>query len=203
MKIGYARVSTNAQNWDLQLDALQKEGCEQIFKEKISSFRERPEFKKMLSMLRPGDTLVVWKLDRLGRSLRELLQVVEILTNKGIKFKSIDDGINADTPLGRCQLGLLGTLAEYERAIMQERTKAGQEAARLRGRMPGRPAGLSPELAKKAKAIAAIYKQNEHSVNEICTMFSIGKASLYKCLRHEGIQIDSNNKEALKKKSGD
>ena len=122
--IGYARVSTREQNLDLQLDALKEAGCKLIFEEKVSGVKDRPELDKALAYLREGDTFVIWKLDRLGRSLKDLVYIVDCLQKRKIAFKSIVDGIDTNSALGRCQFGIFASLAEYEREIIVQRTRA-------------------------------------------------------------------------------
>ncbi|ADY38225.1 Resolvase domain (plasmid) [Phocaeicola salanitronis DSM 18170] len=193
--IGYARVSTREQNLDLQLDALKSVGCERIFMEKASGVKERPELDKALSYLRAGDTFVIWKLDRLGRSLKELVSIVDGLQKRNIAFISISDGINTSSALGKCQFGIFAALAEYEREMIIERTKAGLQAARERGKLGGRPKGLSVEGKRKAKAAKILYLNGEYSINEICKMLKIGsKATLYRYLSFENVSINRRKK---------
>ena len=144
MKIGYARVSTIEQNVDLQVDALKKAGCKKIYIDKASGAKaDRPELTRALEQLREKDCLVVWRLDRLGRSLKHLIQVVEDLESKGIGFLSIQEGLNTSTNGGKLIFHIFGALAEFERRLIQERTKAGLEAARARGRKGGRKKKLT------------------------------------------------------------
>ena len=183
--IGYARVSTREQNLDLQLDALKSVGCERIFMEKASGVKERPELDKALSYLRAGDTFVIWKLDRLGRSLKELVSIVDGLQKRNIAFISISDGINTSSALGKCQFGIFAALAEYEREMIIERTKAGLQAARERGKLGGRPKGLSVEGKRKAKAaienddlecfLSAVRASQETSKNNIKNTYVEGE----------------------------
>src|SRR5919205_4677202 len=136
MKIGYARVSTQDQKLTLQLDELKKAGCEHLYQEKISGKnKNRPELEKMLGGLRKGDTVLVWKLDRLGRSLKDLIELVALFNEKGVDFISLHDGINTATATGRFTFNIFAALAEFEREIIKERTKAGLSAAKARGRM--------------------------------------------------------------------
>ncbi|MEL4885688.1 recombinase family protein [Pectobacterium betavasculorum] len=139
MFIGYARVSTTDQHTDFQRDALDKAGCERIFEEKISGIKdERPVLNKTLRALRRGDTLVVWKLDRLGRSLIQLIHILDSLRRRGIHFRSVTDSIDTSTPMGRFVFHIMGAMAEMERELIIERTRAGIAAARQQGRHPGR-----------------------------------------------------------------
>jgi len=143
MLIGYARVSTTDQNLDLQLDALQQAGCELLFTDTISGAKaERPGLKDALSHLRRDDTLVVWKLDRLGRTTKGLIDLVELLKERGIGFKSLQDNIDTSTPMGQFFFVVFSAIAELERSVIRERSKAGLAAARARGRKGGRPFAL-------------------------------------------------------------
>lgn len=156
MKIGYARVSTEDQLLDLQVEALRRAGCERIFEEKKSgTLTRRPALQAALSALRQGDVLVVWKLDRLGRSLQDLIKTLGKLERRGIGFWSISDQIDTTTPAGKLVFHITGAVAEFERALISERTKAGMQAARRKGRKPGRPALLTPyqEFAVQRMAI--------------------------------------------------
>lgn len=191
--IGYARVSTQEQKLDMQLDALKKAGCTIIFEEKVSGVKQRPELEKALSYLREGDTFVVWKLDRLGRTLKELIFFIDDLNKRNIAFKSISDGIDTNSALGRCQFGIFAALAEYERENIIERTREGLKAARERGKIGGRPVGLSEEAKKKAKAAKDLYLKH-YTVNDICNILNIGsKATLYRYLKHENITLKTKN----------
>lgn len=191
MKLGYARVSTRDQNLDLQIDALKETGCKEIFHEVVSGAKaKRAELDRLLSRLRKGDVLVVWKLDRLGRSLKHLISLVHELSEKGIGLQSINDPIDTTTSQGKLVFNIFACLAEFERDIIQERTKAGLNAARARGKTGGRPKGLSEQAQRKAIAAEALYKEGELSVVEICQNLSISKASLYKYLRYRGVDIN-------------
>ena len=198
MKIGYARVSTKEQNLSLQMDALEKEGCKKIFEEKISGAKaDRPELRKMIDQVREGDIIVTWKLDRLGRSLRDLVNLVNEIQEKGAGLKSLNDSIDTTTPQGKLTFHLFASLAEFERDIIRERTKAGLEAARARGRKGGRPKGLSKEAKDKAMVAETLYKQGRApedekkvlSVTEICNHIGIARSTLYKYLRYRGVEI--------------
>ena len=183
MKIGYARVSTQDQNLTLQIDALQSAGCELIFEEKISGkSKERPQLEKMIHKLRKGDVVVVWKLDRLGRSLRDLIDLVSGFKDQDVEFVSIQDSINTATATGRFTFNIFASLAEFEREIISERTKAGLTAARSRGRAGGRPKGLSKASMSKAKAVKILYDKKEKSVDEIAKDLGIRRATCYRYL---------------------
>lgn len=183
MLIGYARVSTRDQNLDLQLDGLKAVGCETIFQEKISSAKERPQLQKLLDTLRAGDTLIVWKLDRLGRSLKELIHLVNDFQERQIGFRSLNDAIDTTTAQGRLVFNIFASLAEFERDIIRERTRAGLSAARARGRMGGRRKGLSPEALSKAEAARTLYEKREKTVAEIGKILGISRATVYRYLK--------------------
>ncbi|MCT1524146.1 recombinase family protein [Sphingobacterium hotanense] len=185
MKIGYARVSTQDQNLYMQIDALKNAGCEIIFGEKISGkSKERPELLKMFDKLRKGDTVVVWKLDRLGRSLKDLIDLITKMQQLDVDFLSIQDGINTDTATGRFTFNIFASLAEFEREIISERTKAGLTSARARGRKGGRPAGYSKETLKKIKAVRTLYDAtNSPSVQDIADSLKISRATCYRYLK--------------------
>ncbi|NET35910.1 MAG: recombinase family protein [Cyanothece sp. SIO1E1] len=190
MKIGYARLSTKEQNLSLQMDALNREGCKRIFQEKISGAKaDRPELRKMIDQLREGDVIVTWKLDRLGRSIRDLINLINEIQDKGAGLKSLNDSIDTTTPQGKLTFHLFASLAEFERDIIRERTKAGLEAARARGRKGGRPKGLSKEAQDKAMVAETLYMQGEMSVTEICKHLNIARSTLYKYLRHRGVRL--------------
>ena len=156
MLIGYDRVSTQDQNLDLQSEALTKAGCEKIFNDKISGSRaERPGLTKALEMLREGDTLVVWKLDRLGRSVKNLVDLVGELHQQGIQFKSLTDAIDTGTPSGRFFFHVMASLAEMERELTVERTRAGLEVARQLGRKGGRRRQMTESKIESAKKLLA------------------------------------------------
>ena len=184
MRIGYARVSTVDQNLELQIDALKSAGCEMIFTEKISgkSKDNRPELTNMFSKLRSGDTVIVWKLDRLGRSLANLINLVEELNKLGVHFMSLNDNIDTQTATGRFTFNVFASLAEFEREIIEERTKAGLIAARARGRLGGRPKGLSKSAMHKAKAVKALYEKGEQTVEEIALSLGLSRATCYRYL---------------------
>lgn len=193
MKIGYARVSTKEQNLSLQMDALEKEGCKKIFEEKISGAKaDRPELRKMIEQVREGDIIVTWKLDRLGRSIRDLINLVNEIQEKGAGLKSLNDSIDTTTPQGKLTFHLFASLAEFERDIIRERTKAGLEAARARGRKGGRPKGLSKEAQDKAIIAETLYKQREMTITQICKHLNIARSTLYKYLRYRKVDINDS-----------
>lgn len=180
MKFGYARVSTLDQNLDLQIDALKAAGCEKIFEEKMSGKRDdRPELLRLLDQLRPGDTLTVYKLDRLGRSTFKLLELTGELEKKGVEFISIRDNIDTTTAVGKAMFRMLAVLAEMERDIIAERTRAGLQAARARGREGGRP-----KVDKnKLQAAVSLYKAGQMTIPEIVAATGISKPTLYRYLK--------------------
>jgi DNA invertase Pin-like site-specific DNA recombinase len=181
MKIGYSRISTSDQNLDLQTDALNKEGCSQIFSDTASGAKtDRPGLEEALSFLRKGDTLVVWKLDRLGRSLKHLIDVINQLNDRGIYFKSIQESIDTSTSGGKLIFHVFGALAEFERDIIRERTMAGLKAARARGRKGGRPRVMDDKIIAMAKALMA---DHSNSVKDVCQTLGISRSTLYRCLK--------------------
>ncbi|MCF7824817.1 MAG: recombinase family protein [Candidatus Marinimicrobia bacterium] len=178
MNIGYARVSTQDQNLDLQNDALKAAGCENIYTDKMSGAKtKRPGLEEILGFIRKGDTLVVWKLDRLGRSLKHLIQVMQLLDERGIYFKSVQESLDTSTPGGKLIFHVFGALAEFERDIIRERTLAGLAAARARGRKGGRPRKLSKKQVEMAKKL-----MNDRTIpiDEICKTMGVSKATLYR-----------------------
>ncbi|MEK7432846.1 MAG: recombinase family protein [Cyanobacteriota bacterium] len=193
MKIGYARVSTKDQNLDLQLDELKTAGCEKIYQDfgVSGSKTSRPELDNMLKNLRSGDVVVIWKLDRLGRSLKDLVTLVEGFNSQKIGLQSLHDPIDTTTAQGKLIFNIFASLAEFEKDVIRERTKAGLESARSRGRVGGRPKGLSPEAEKKAKTAKTLYESQQHSIKDICSQLSISKKTLYSYLRHQNVTISS------------
>lgn len=154
MLVGYARVSTKDQNLDLQTNSLKENGCERLFEEKVSSTKkDRTELNRALDIMREGDTLVVWKLDRLGRSVKQLVSFVEDLHNNGMQFKSISDGIDTSTTAGKFFFHIMASLAEMERGLIVDRTQAGLAAARLKGRKGGRPRKMTARKIDSAKKL--------------------------------------------------
>lgn len=190
MIIGYVRVSRSEQNLDLQLDSLKKAGAEEIFKEKIGgASKERPEFDRMLNLLRSGDIIVVWRIDRLGRSTLSLMRLMEDLRARGIEFRSLTEGIDTTSQMGRLWYTLSAVFAENEREIIRERTRAGLASARARGRFGGRPVGLSEKAKQTAKTAAILYNSGQ-SGSAILKALHIGSSTtLYRYLRHEGVKI--------------
>ncbi|HFH0031443.1 TPA: recombinase family protein [Salmonella enterica subsp. salamae serovar 42:g,t:-] len=194
MQIGYVRVSTNDQNTDLQRNALNCAGCELIFEDKISGTKsERPGLKKLLRTLSEGDTLVVWKLDRLGRSMRHLVVLIEELRERGVNFRSLTDSIDTSTPMGHFFFHVMGALAEMERELIVERTRAGLEAARAQGRIGGRRPKLTPEQWAQAGRLirAGLPRQ------QIAIIYDVGLSTLYKkfpvgkSVSYTGVEIES------------
>ena len=178
MLVGYARVSTDDQNLDLQHDALKKAGCEQIYEDQLSGARaERPGLQQALAYARSGDTLVVWRLDRLSRSLKDLIDLVATLETKSIGLKSLQESIDTTVSSGRLVFHIFGALAEFERNLIRERTQAGLAAARARGRKGGRPKALNQD---KQALVVKLYEEKKHSIEQICKMMSVSKPTLYK-----------------------
>jgi DNA invertase Pin-like site-specific DNA recombinase len=183
--IGYARVSTTNQNLSAQLDFLNKQGCDEIFLEKISSrSKDRDELKKALKALKPGDTLLVLKLDRLGRSVKGLIQIVDTIKAKKAHLKT-SDGIDTSNSFGTFIFHIFSALAEMELGLIRERTLLGLQAARERGKTLGRPKGISNPAKKKALLVKKLYEDG-HATDEICEQLSISKATIYKYLRSVG-----------------
>jgi len=200
MNIGYARVSTRDQNLELQLDALHKAGCETIFQEKASgATTARPELDRLLANLRQGDTVYIYKLDRLGRSLKHLLDMVAELEFRGVGLVSLTDAINTTSAQGRLVFNLFASLAEFERELIRERTHAGLASARARGRVGGRQRGLSEEAERTAIVAETLYREQQLGVNEIAQRLHISKVTLYKYLRHRGVVIHSHRQPAAGK----
>jgi DNA invertase Pin-like site-specific DNA recombinase len=191
MKVDYARVSTQEQILDLQLDALGKHGCSKIYTDKVSGVKaHKPEFEKLMNYVREGDTIVIWKLDRLGRSTKGLLELVEMLSKKGINLISLNDPIDTTSPSGVLVFQIFCALAEHERNVIMQRTNAGLQAARARGRKGGRPQGLAPKYQKIAKAVRDLYESNKQSTSQIMQYFGIGsRRTLYKILRFAGAEV--------------
>jgi DNA invertase Pin-like site-specific DNA recombinase len=190
LRIGYARVSTRDQNCDLQVDALRVAGCEKIYSEAVSGARaDRPVLDELLRNIRSGDVLVIWKLDRLGRSLRHLVEMVGTLMEKGVGLQSLHDPVDTTTPHGRLTFNLFASLAEFERDLIRERTQAGLTAARARGRNGGRPKGILPQAEATAMAVETLYREGKLTTRQIASKLSISKSTLYAYLRHRGVAI--------------
>jgi DNA invertase Pin-like site-specific DNA recombinase len=181
MDIGYARVSTGEQTLALQLDALTTAGCGKVYQETASGAKaERPVLADVLGYLRPGDTLVVWRLDRLGRSLKHLIEVVAGLAEQGIGFKSLTEQIDTTTPGGKLIFHVFGALAEFERDLIRERTHAGLAAARARGRLGGRPKKLTDSTQRELAR--TLYASGQTDIATICRTLGISRATLYRAL---------------------
>lgn len=181
MKIGYARVSTEDQNLDLQLDALEKFGCNRIFQEKVSGVKvHRKEFESMLMHVRAGDTVVVWKLDRLGRSVKQLIDLMEFWLKEGVAFHSISDGLTInDSAMSRMFYTIIAAFAQLERDLISERTKAGLAEARKKGRIGGRPKGMSEEAKEKARTILQLHSTDAMSIRQIMKALDVRSTSTY------------------------
>src|SRR5215217_4855322 len=176
--LGYARVSTTDQHPQLQVDALERAGCYRVFTETASGTRsDRPTLVQVLDQLRPGDTLVVWKLDRLGRSLRHLVDTVTGLAERGIGFRSLQEAIDTTTPGGKLVFHVFAALAEFERDLICERTSAGLAAARARGRHGGRPPVLQ---GHKLEVARELYASGQYTVAQIATTLGVSRASIYR-----------------------
>ena len=181
MLIGYARVSTHDQNLDLQRDALEAAGCGRIYEDRLSGAASaRPGLEKLREVLRAGDTLVVWRLDRLGRSLKDLIAWVTWLEEQGAGLRSLTESIDTTTPGGRLIFHIFGALAEFERTLIQDRTQAGLAAARARGRKGGRRPVLNAD--KRALAVR-LYEERQTPISRICAMMGISKPTLYAYVR--------------------
>lgn len=177
MRIGYARVSTLDQSLNLQLDALNKAGCEKVYQEKLSGMKEdRPQLMELLNFAREGDILVVYKLDRLGRSTKKLIEWSEELQARGIELVSIRDSIDTTTAVGKAMFKMLAVLAEMERDLISERTRAGLESAKARGRVGGRPKKDNKQVRNAIK----LYETEQYTVKEIEEMTTVSKATLYR-----------------------
>jgi DNA invertase Pin-like site-specific DNA recombinase len=182
MKVGYIRVSKQEQNEALQRDALKDAGCEKYFSDKITGSKfERKGLEELLAFVRPGDTVIVWKLDRLGRSLKDLIETLNMLKDRGVDFISLTEKIDTTTPGGKLIFHLMGALAEFERDLIRECTNAGLAAARARGRIGGRP----KRLATNGKVALArrLFADPNHSIPEICSTLGISRSTLYRYVR--------------------
>src|SRR5207248_5972962 len=184
MLVGYARVSTSEQTLDLQKDALEKIGCTKIYSDVVSGAKEeRKGLQEALEYVRGGDTLVVWRLDRLGRSLKHLIETITKLNNRNIGFKSITENIDTTTSGGKLIFHIFGALAEFERDIIRERTNAGLQAARARGRLGGRPKAKPLNTPKKVAVAQSLYDDKTNTIDEICQTLNISRATLYRYIK--------------------
>src|SRR5688572_5508140 len=182
--IGYARVSTTEQHLHLQQDALEKAGCLKIFADTISGAKsERKGLSEALNYVRDGDTLVVWRLDRLGRSLKDLIERITDLHSRNIGFKSLTENIDTTTSGGKLIFHIFGALAEFERDIIRERTNAGLTAARARGRLGGRPKAQTLNTPKKVALAQSLYENKNNTIEEICKTLHISRATLYRYIQ--------------------
>lgn len=181
MIIGYARVSTSDQDTSLQLDALNSAGCERIYQEsKSGKTKDRPELTRCIDALREGDTLIVWRLDRLGRSLKDLIEIITILEERNIGFRSLNEAIDTTNAGGKLIFHIFAALAEFERSLIQERTRAGLAAARARGRKGGRPRKLTSDQIRKAKAMLS---DPEMTKTEVAKHFGVSRVTLNTAIR--------------------
>src|ERR687884_1787540 len=184
MLVGYARVSTQDQTLDLQLDALKKAGCEKLYTDTASGAKiERKGLEDALEYVREGDILVVWRLDRLGRSLRDLIERITLLNNRKVGFRSLTENIDTTTSGGKLVFYIFGALAEFERDIIKDRTKAGLHAARARGRLGGRPKAKTLDTPKKVALAQSLYENEDNSIDEICQMLNVSRATLYRYIK--------------------
>ena len=194
MKIGYARVSTAAQNLDMQVSALTDAGCEKIYTEKVSGVGDRTELKTALEFLRDGDSLVIYKLDRLGRNMKDLLAIIEQLQKRNISLVSLRDNIDTGSTTGKLIMHIFASLAEFERDLIKERSAEGRREAKKKGVRFGRPKQPKPE---KANMCAQLYR-NGNSVSAIMRTTGIkSRNTIYKYLRMEGIEVHSGLRSKL------
>jgi DNA invertase Pin-like site-specific DNA recombinase len=185
MKIGYSRISTVDQNLHLQKDALAKAACEKLFDDVISGAKShRPGLEALLKFARKGDIIVVWRLDRLGRSMKDLISLVSTLEDKGIQIISLNESIDTSTGTGKLFFHIFGAIAEFERNLTIERTQAGLAAARARGRKGGRPKSLDKA---KRELVVKLYSEKEKTVSEVCTIMGISKPTLYKYVEESAL----------------
>jgi DNA invertase Pin-like site-specific DNA recombinase len=201
MIIGYARVSTKDQNLDLQIEALKNAGCEKIYREKISgAIKERPELSNMINHLREGDVIVVWKLDRLGRSLKNIIDLVLRFNDMKVIVKGLTDGVDTSTSNGRLFLNIMASLAEYERELIRERTTAGLQAAKARGRLGGRPKGLKADTVGKLSIIRGLIKAPDYEPENVYIPMGLSRATYYRYLKLIEQYNDVELKELIIKK---
>jgi DNA invertase Pin-like site-specific DNA recombinase len=184
MLIGYARVSTHDQTLALQQDALKRADCDRVFTDTASGAKtDRPGFEEALAFVRPGDTLVVWKLDRLGRSLPHLIETITTLQERGIGFKSLTEQIDTTTSGGKLIFHVFAALAEFEQDVIRERTQAGLTAARARGRKGGRPPAAALSDAKKVALAQRLYEDKTNSIDDICKTLRVSRSTLYRYIK--------------------
>lgn len=188
MMVGYARVSTSEQNLDLQIEALQKAGCEKIFTDKVSSVKHKQGLNEALEFVRQGDSLVVWKLDRLCRSVKDLIDISSRLNDKNVAIVSLTENIDTATPAGRMYYAMLGVMGQLERELIQERVKAGLVSARSRGRVLGRPA-----MDKAKIRLAKKLLKEGSSYEEVASTLGVGKSTLYKYIPSSVFDKDLSN----------
>jgi DNA invertase Pin-like site-specific DNA recombinase len=182
MKVGYTRVSKQEQNEALQRDALKEVGCEKYFGDKMTGSKfERKGLEELLAFVRPGDTVVVWKLDRLGRSLKDLIETLNLFKDQRVDFISLTEKIDTTTPGGKLIFHVMGALAEFERDLIRERTNAGLAAARARGRVGGRPKKLTTN--GKVALARQLFADPNQSISEICSTLEISRSTLYRYVR--------------------
>ena len=194
MRVGYARVSTTSQNLDMQVSALTDAGCEKIYTEKVSGVGDRTELKAVLEYLRDGDSLVIYKLDRLGRNMKDLLAIIEQLQQKNVSLVSLRDNIDTGSTTGKLIMHIFASLAEFERDLIKERSAEGRREAKKKGVRFGRPKQPKPE---KANMCAQLYR-NGNSVSAIMRTTGIkSRNTVYKYLRMEGIEIKSRLRSKL------
>lgn len=195
--LGYARVSTADQDAALQQDALKAAGCYRIFTDTASgSLESRPELAKVLDQLRPGDTLVVWRLDRLGRSIRHLIDQLAVLEERGVGFRSLQENVDTTSSGGRLVFHIFASLAEFERDLIQERTNAGLAAARARGRQGGRPSLLTKEKLETARRL---YAQKDMTVQKIGEVLGVSRTTVYRALQRESAAAPVRRRPAAAK----
>jgi DNA invertase Pin-like site-specific DNA recombinase len=177
MIFGYARVSTQEQNLDMQIDALKRYGCEEIYQEKMTGTKkDRPQLEELLKVLRKGDKVVVYKLDRISRSTKHLIELMEMFNEKGVHFVSLNDNIDTSTAMGKFFFTVMSGLAQLERDIISERTRAGLDSARARGRKGGRP----PKDAAKIQMALKMYDSKDYTIDQIIEATGVGRATLYR-----------------------
>jgi DNA invertase Pin-like site-specific DNA recombinase len=185
MLIGYARVSTIDQTLALQQDALAKAGCEKIFTDTASgSLAERPGLAEALTFARSGDTLVVWRLDRLGRSLRHLIDTMTTLADRGVHFRSLQEHLDTSTSGGKLVFHIFGALAEFEQDLIRERTTAGLAAARARGKVGGRPRAEGLNTPQKVQMAKALYRDKHNRVADICRTLRVSRTTFYRYMNN-------------------